>query len=115
MKEATGVKKVNPNRLTTQRQVDHMADTIRQKEQERMRKEEYRRYLEQQAADNKFRQERERLYLDEKALATSKAMMQQLDFNPLAKRRVDDLKDLTAIAEDDQALDREVLRLQSLV
>jgi len=77
----TGLTKVSPDRITTLRQKQHYEDQMRRIETDRQRKAQLRFDLETQMQAKVFRREKERLYLDDKSLVTSKGMLRAVGAN----------------------------------
>ena len=78
MPTATGVTKVSPDRLTTIRQVKHYEDNQLRIQREQEKKAQLRADLEKQMQAKVFRRERDRLFMDDKALVTSKGMLKEV-------------------------------------
>jgi len=75
MKTITGVTKVSPERVTTIRQMRHYEDNQKRIHDEQQRKASLRADLEHQMQAKVFKREKDRLYMDEKALVTSKGIL----------------------------------------
>ena len=61
-----------------------------------------------------FKREKERLYLDEKGIATSKNLIKKMGFNIPSVRPDDNETDLNLIKEDFDKVDGEVRTMQTL-
>lgn len=61
-----------------------------------------------------FKREKDRLYLDEKGIATSKALIKQMGVNIPSIRPDDNQTDLNIIREDFDKVDGEVRTMQTL-
>ena len=61
-----------------------------------------------------FKRENERLYLDEKQLATSKGLIKNMGYNVPNQRPDNYQTDLNLIRDDDSRIDGEVKALQSI-
>ena len=81
MKMATGLKGMHPGGLLTERQVSHVRDHQARKNREKEKKDALKKELEIQMQEKIFRRERERLYMDEKAMATSKGLIKGMGVN----------------------------------
>ena len=114
MKTATGVTKVSPERLTTIRQVRHYEDNQRRIEQDRQKKAQLRADLERQMQAKNFKRERERLYMDEKALVTSKGILKAVGALVPDKRPEEETIDMNLLAKEEHFTDNEVKNLQQI-
>ena len=74
-RKLTGLTKVDPYRITTVRQKTMYDDEMRRIEADRQKKAQLRADLENQMKAKVFKREKERLYLDEKSLVTSKGLL----------------------------------------
>ena len=108
MKTATGVTKVSPERLTTIRQVRHYEDNQRRIEQERQKKAALRADLERQMQAKVFKRERERLYMDEKELVTSKGILKAVGHVVPHSRPQEETTNLSLLAKEEQFTSQEV-------
>ena len=67
--------------------------------------------LERQMQEKIFRRENERLYMDEKDLATSKSLIQQMGYKLPSQRHGPDATDLNCLRDDDSRIDDEIRAL----
>ena len=115
MPTATGVTKINPERLTTIRQVRHYEDNLKHIERERQKKADLRADLERQCQAKIFKRERERLRLDQKSLVTSKGLLQSVGASVPADGPVDeDATDLNLLKNEEDYTDLQVKQLQKI-
>ena len=98
---ATGSTRVSPDRLTTIRQKQHYEDNLRRIQQEQAKKAALRADLEKQMQAKVFKRERERLYMDDKTLVTSKGLLQAVGANLPSQRPAEETTDLNLLAKDE--------------
>ena len=79
MRDATGLTKPSPNRMTTQLQFKHIQDTVNDIKENQKRKEEMRKQLEEQMQEKQNLKEIERLFPDAKSTITSKPLLKNLN------------------------------------
>ena len=101
MKSATGVTKVSPERLTTIRQVRHYEDNQRRITDDQSKKAALRGDLERQMQAKVFKRERERLYMDEKDLGTSKGILKAVGHAVPAERPQEECTDMKLLAREE--------------
>lgn len=114
MKTATGVTKVSPERLTTIRQVRHYEDNQRRIEEDRNKKAALRADLERQMQAKVFKREKDRLYMDEKDLVTSKGILKAVGHAVPDQRPDEETIDMNLLAREEQFTNQEVKHLQMI-
>lgn len=101
MPTATGLKKAKPERLTTIRQVNHYEDNLARINQDRDKKAALRADLERQMQAKVFKRERERLYIDERQLATSKSLLTGVGAQFPDNRPAEETTDMRILQKDE--------------
>ena len=66
MKEATGLKSISPDRIATERAIQHYKDNQSRIKRDQAKKAQFKRDLEIQMQEKIFKRENERLYMDDK-------------------------------------------------
>lgn len=105
---------MSPDRLTTIRQVRHYEDNQRRIEEERQKKAALRADLERQMQAKVFKRERERLYMDEKELVTSKGILKAVGHAVPQERPMEETTDLSLLRREEKFTDKEVKQLQKI-
>ena len=111
---ATGLTKVSPDRITTIRQMRHFEDNQKRISQKQVQQAQLRMDLERQMQAKVFKRERERLYMDEKALVTSKGMLQEIGHTIPDKRPEEETMDLKLLEKEERFTNEEVRALQRI-
>mmetsp|Transcript_18324 Transcript_18324/g.24478 ORF Transcript_18324/g.24478 Transcript_18324/m.24478 type:complete len:197 (+) Transcript_18324:1784-2374(+) len=114
MPNSTGNTRMNADRLTTIRQVRHYEDNLRRIEEDRAKKVQLRADLEKQVQAKVFKRERERLLMDNKALVTSKGLLQSVGARVHDVRPAEETTDMGLLRDDEEHVDTQVRHLQQI-
>ena len=111
---STGLTKVSPDRLTTIRQVRHFEDNQHRIKIDQAKKAQMKADLEKQMQAKVFKRERERLYMDEKALVTSKGILKEVGHVVPGQRPEEETTDLRLLEKEERFTSDEVKALQKI-